>query len=525
MKKELKFDGSIFRRYKDLNYKLWYAIAEFVDNSSQSYIDNKKELDASREKNLEIRIGFDNGEQLMVVDNSYGMDEKDIEDLLHVGRNKEASSSGIQRSEFGMGLKTGGFWLGSKIEIQTKKFGCEHTFSFIMDLDKIVSGDSSFEIKSQKIDSKNDSFTRLTIKGMHKRFSSYETGRTKDILSSIYSEDIKNGDMKLKWNEDWIEPYKRTIMSSENSNYIDPDKDGNINEQRWDINIETEAGKKITGFVGLLKKGGKDGSKRVNAGFSVSRNGRNVYCYPEFWRPGSIFGDFGSNNRVNQRVFGHLSFDNSFRVSQTKDLIIFEDDEETEINEKLKEISQEAMNKAEGGEEWWSSEPQSPKLPPTTKEETDEVLGDPANDGVIEEVVEFVTDEVSENDAKAYIEDVTNGDPDEKYPFGENLEVKVWYLENARNADYLYIKNWDMNDIRIVINTLHPYYTKMVSESVNNLALKKQQYVIDCIHDAVSECLLIKKANDQNYKISPHSFRKVKDQFLRKHAHVESVSN
>ena len=68
-----------------------------------------------------------------------------------------------------MGLKTGGFWLGSKIEIQTKKFGCEHTFSFIMDLDKIVSGDSSFEIKSQKIDSKNDSFTRLTIKGMHKK--------------------------------------------------------------------------------------------------------------------------------------------------------------------------------------------------------------------------------------------------------------------------------------------------------------------------------------------------------------------
>ena len=77
---------------------------------------------------------------------------------------------------------------------------------------------------------------------------------------------------------------------------------------------------------------------------------------------------------INQRVFGHLSFENSFRVSQTKDLIIFEGDEETVINEKLKEISQEAMNKAEGGEPlWWSSESQSPKLPPVTKEETDEV--------------------------------------------------------------------------------------------------------------------------------------------------------
>ncbi len=524
MKKELKFDGSIFRRYKDLNYKLWYAIAEFVDNSSQSYIDNRKELDASREKKLEVKIAFDNGEQLKVVDNSYGMDENDIEDLLHVGRNKEASSSGVQRSEFGMGLKTGGFWLGSKIEIQTKKFGCESTYSFNMDLDKIVKGDNSFEIKSQKTDNIKDSFTRLTIKGMHKRFSSYETGRTKDILSSIYSQDIKSGVMKLKWNEDWIKPYKRTIMSSENSEYISPGANGNTNEQSWDVNLDI-GGKKITGFVGLLKKGGKDGSKRLNAGFSVSRNGRNIYCYPEFWRPTGIFGDFGSNNRVNQRVFGSLSFDNSFRVSQTKDLIIFEGDEETIINEKLKDIAQEAMNKAEGGEEWWQDKSPSPKLPPTTKEETDQVLGNPANDGIIEEVDEFVTDEVSEEEARAYIEDVTNRDPDETFPFGSNIAVKVWYLEEARAAEYLYIKNWDMNDIRIVINTVHPYYIKMVSESVNNLSLKKAQYVIDCIHDALAECLLIKKTNDQDYKINPHSFRKVKDQFLRKHARIEAASS
>ena len=82
-----------------------------------------------------------------------------------------------------------------------------------------------------------------------------------------------------------------------------------------------------------------------------------------------------------------------------------------------------------------------------------------------------------------------------------------------------------MEDIRIVINTVHPYYKKMVSESVNNLSLRKAQYVIDCIHDALAECLLIKKTNDQNYKINPHSFRKVKDQFLRKHVRIETASN
>ena len=30
--------------FSRLNYKPWYAIAEFVDNSTQSYYSNKKEL-------------------------------------------------------------------------------------------------------------------------------------------------------------------------------------------------------------------------------------------------------------------------------------------------------------------------------------------------------------------------------------------------------------------------------------------------------------------------------------------------
>ena len=214
--------------------------------------------------------------------------------------------------------------------------------------------------------------------------------------------------------------------------------------------------------------------------------------------------NFGTNCKglqfcalINQQVLS-LSFDNSFRVSQTKDVIIFEGDDEIVMKT---EGAQEAMNKAEGGEKWWSDNSPSPKLPPTTKEDADEVLGDPANDGVIEEVDEFVTDEVSEEEAKTYIQDVTNRDPDEIYPFGTNVKVKVWYLEDARAADYLYIKNWDMDDIRVVINTLHPYYKNMVSESVNNLSLRKKQYVIDCIHDALAECLLIKKTNDRVIKL------------------------
>ena len=84
-KLELTFGANILSRYKDLNYNLWYAIAEFVDNSSQSYLDNRKELDASRDENFHVKIGFENGKSFKIIDNAYGMDEKGLNDVLLVG--------------------------------------------------------------------------------------------------------------------------------------------------------------------------------------------------------------------------------------------------------------------------------------------------------------------------------------------------------------------------------------------------------------------------------------------------------
>ena len=104
-----------------------------------------------------------------------------------------------------------------------------------------------------------------------------------------------------------IESYKRTTLIDEG------------NELKWDVNLNIN-NKKITGFVGLLKKGGKDGSSRKNAGFSVGRNGRMLYCAPNFFKPTTVFGqEGGTNNLVNQRVFGHLEFENTFGVTQAKD--------------------------------------------------------------------------------------------------------------------------------------------------------------------------------------------------------------
>ena len=47
MKLELGLD--VLRWYKRLPYKPWHALAEFVDNSTQSYFNNKAALESCRE--------------------------------------------------------------------------------------------------------------------------------------------------------------------------------------------------------------------------------------------------------------------------------------------------------------------------------------------------------------------------------------------------------------------------------------------------------------------------------------------
>lgn len=76
--------------YRRLAYTPWHALAEFVDNSTQSYINNQTALDQQMqtedEKVLSVSIAYDgNNDYLRVVDNAMGMSLQELDDALHVG--------------------------------------------------------------------------------------------------------------------------------------------------------------------------------------------------------------------------------------------------------------------------------------------------------------------------------------------------------------------------------------------------------------------------------------------------------
>ena len=68
--------GDILNGYQRLSYRPETAIAEFVDNSTASYYDNKAILDFIGES-LTIEINYDSSQGILEIkDNAWGMDKR-----------------------------------------------------------------------------------------------------------------------------------------------------------------------------------------------------------------------------------------------------------------------------------------------------------------------------------------------------------------------------------------------------------------------------------------------------------------
>ncbi len=106
--------SSVYATYKRLSYQPWTAIAEFVDNSTQSFYDHKDELMAQKyAKGLTVTIDYitdKNGDSLVIHDNAYGMEWNDFQRAIILDK-PPVNTDG--RNEFGMGLKTAACWFGT----------------------------------------------------------------------------------------------------------------------------------------------------------------------------------------------------------------------------------------------------------------------------------------------------------------------------------------------------------------------------------------------------------------------------
>lgn len=203
---QLELGLDVIRSYKRLSYTPWHAIAEFVDNSTQSYFDNRSELDAVFQDTggkLEVSIIYNRDDGLLrVVDNAMGMSKEELEYALHVGARPQNTGG---RSKFGMGMKTAACWMGNEWTVRTKRLGATVEHQITVDVERVAEGVN--ELPTQEIEGRNptDHYTIIEVVAHNRLFRGRTLGKIRQFLASMYRQDLRAGILELTWQGESLE--------------------------------------------------------------------------------------------------------------------------------------------------------------------------------------------------------------------------------------------------------------------------------------------------------------------------------
>lgn len=338
MKKlNIRPDTGVYGTYKRISYEPWTALAEFVDNSTQSFYDHKDELLSTKYyKGLEVEIDYTEdplvGDEIVIRDNAYGMDYRDFQRAIILDR-PPANTKG--RNEFGMGLKAAACWFGNLWSVETTCLGSNVKYKATIDIDNLIKyKNEEIEVEEETVNPK-EHYTIIKIQRLNKKIKGKRIeNKIHELLSSIYRADFRTGLIKVYYNGNLLE-------FEEVNPYVDP-----ATGIQWkkEVNFTIpyrEEELTVKGFVAIRIPG----STR-NAGFTLLRRGRVIVGGPEKnYRPYEVFGP--SNLYTYQRMYGELEMDN-WPVTQAKDGFDWSNEDlEARFIEKLVEITKDYHEFAE----------------------------------------------------------------------------------------------------------------------------------------------------------------------------------
>ena len=193
--------AGIMNVFSRLNYKPHYAIAEFVDNSTQSYLLHRDELKASIPGyKLDIVVTQDPGSKTLVVeDNAFGMElDRFLDAITLDAKNPEQQNS---RNEFGMGLKTAASWFGNVWSVSSTAYGSTNRYTAVVDIPHLQeTGENDVEISVEPA-LPEEHGTTIRISEVTKSMGPRSVGKTRTMLASMYRRDLASGEVRINVND------------------------------------------------------------------------------------------------------------------------------------------------------------------------------------------------------------------------------------------------------------------------------------------------------------------------------------
>lgn len=309
---------SILSVLKHLNYKPWFALAEFVDNAIQSYLEHEDELKQLEGPDFKLIVNIDvdpseNG-KITIRDNAAGIYQKDYARAFRPAA-IPPDRSGL--NEFGMGMKSAACWFAESFIVRTGALGESVAREVFFDVNKIIK--DSLEELSIKTEPKDPSihYTSIVLSGLHRPLHGNTVAKVKEHLKSIYREYVRRGILELSFNGEPLVYEEPKVLAARYYKH----EDGEPVVWKKEINFDLGGGLKASGFAAIRETASISG-----AGFALFRRQRVIQgSADEGYRPEYIFKK--ANSFTYQRLFGELHLE-GFEVSHTKDGFRWEDNEE-----------------------------------------------------------------------------------------------------------------------------------------------------------------------------------------------------
>lgn len=323
---------SVLSVLKHLNYRAWFALAEFVDNSLQSYLQKRSQLESlhGSDFKLHVSIDIDSSEpaRISIRDNAAGIS---LSEFPRAFRPAAVPPDVSGLSEFGMGMKSAACWFAPRWYVRTSALGEPVVRSVRFDVGKIV-GDQIEELEIETDDaSVDDHYTEVVLEGLHQVPIGKTIGKIKEHLTDIFRVFIRDGILNLKFRGESLSFDEPTILRAP---YV-REPNGPVHVWRKAIKYDFGDDLKVSGFAAL-----RDPGNYARSGFALFRRGRLIQgSGDEGYRPPMIFAQPGSYRYL--RLFGELHLE-GFEVSHTKDGFRWDENEQPFI-----ELLKEELDKAD----------------------------------------------------------------------------------------------------------------------------------------------------------------------------------
>jgi hypothetical protein len=316
--------SGMYSVFSAVTYKAWFALGEYVDNSIQSFLNSRREIEAitGESPKLIVDIETSDDDVIVVRDNAGGIGSERLDAAFQPGE-KPPDSSGL--SVYGIGMKSAGAWFGDRMTVTSSAIGESVVRTLDFDFPTIAASDIEILDVEEDDAAAEEHYTEIRLELLNNPIQTRTHQKVREHLASIYRMYLRSGDISIRYNGEPLVYRSPKILTYPFCPDYENDPSAQPIEWRRPIDFELGDGVRIHGFAALRETG-----STASAGFALLRAGRVITGLEDApWKPVAIFGR--GNSFASQRLFGELNLEN-IQVAYSKDGFVWVTPEEDVID-------------------------------------------------------------------------------------------------------------------------------------------------------------------------------------------------